>query len=360
MRYAAALAIAFASIGAISAAQTAPDARIFPVRPIAERGAAGESLNFDIILRNAHAFPIELSELEVAYLDAGGAVLISRRVDGNGGVPSIATLGERAIPAGGEALFFNPFPSPPPDVRAHRVRVRARFGRVEGQERVPDLTAEAEINRQGRPRLLSFPLTGRVLVWDGHDALSHHRRWNYAHPFLRSLGFASNAMRYSYDFVPVDENGNMTRGRHRTVEDYFGWGAPIRATAAGRIAAVVSDRPDDGSFDPAESNANPNALLGNHVVIDHGDGSFSIFAHVRQNSVRVQAGQQVEAGETIAEIGSSGSSLFPHLHYQLVDAPTMRGEGLPSYFRGISLRRGQIARPVPFGRVDSGDVVVSR
>ncbi|HEX8654021.1 MAG TPA: M23 family metallopeptidase [Allosphingosinicella sp.] len=360
MRYAAALAIVFGLMGAASATQTAPGARIFPVRPIAERGAGGESLNFDIILRNAHAYPIELTELDVAYLDAEGAVLISRRVDGNGGVPSIATLGARVIAPGAEALFFNPFPRPPPDIRAHRVRVRAAFGRVEGQERVPDVTAEAQVDRQGRPRLFTFPLAGRVLVWDGHDALSHHRRWNYVHPFLRGLGFASNAMRYSYDFVPVDENGSMTRGQHRTVEDYIGFGAPIRATASGRIVAAVSDRPDDGSFDPAESNANPNALLGNHVVIDHGDGSFSIFAHVRQNSVSVQVGSRVEAGDVIAAIGSSGSSLFPHLHYQLVDAPTMRGEGLPSYFRGISLRRGQATRPAPYGRVDSGDVVLSR
>lgn len=360
MRYAFTLAIAAALVGAAAAAQTGPDARIFPVRPIAERGGSGESLNFDIILRNRHAFPIELTELEVAYLDADGTVLISRRVDGNGGVPSIATLGDRAIAPGAEALFFNPFPVPPADVRARRVRVQASFGRVEGREPVPAVTAEAQISRQERPRLLRFPLAGRVLVWDGHDALSHHRRWNYAHPFLRSLGFNSNAMRYSYDFVPVDENGQMTRGRNRTMEDYIGFGAPILATAAGRIVAAVSHRPDDGSFNPAESNADPNALLGNHVVIDHGDGSFSIFAHVRQNSVRVRVGQRVRAGEAIAQIGSSGSSLFPHLHYQLVDAPTMRGEGLPSYFRGISLRRGQAVRPAPFGRVDSGDVVVAR
>lgn len=361
MRHAFALAIAALLTGAPAAAQSGPAARIFPVRPIAELGGSGESLNFDIILRNGHAFPIELTELEVAYLDGDGSVLISRRVDGNGGVPSIATLGERSIAPGAEALFFNPFPTPPADVRARRVRVRASFGRAEGQAPVPALTAEAEISRQQRPRLMRFPLAGRVLVWDGHDALSHHRRWNYAHPFLRSLGFNSNAMRYSYDFVPVDENGEMTRGgRNRTVEDYIGFGAPIRATAAGRIVAAVSHRPDDGSFNPAESNADPNALLGNHVVIDHGDGSFSIFAHVRQNSVAVRVGQQVRAGETIARIGSSGSSLFPHLHYQLVDAPTMRGEGLPSYFRDISLRRGGAARPAPFGRVDSGDVVVAR
>jgi murein DD-endopeptidase MepM/ murein hydrolase activator NlpD len=186
MRYATALAIVLSWMGAASAAQTAPDARIFPVRPIAERGAAGDSLNFDIIVRNRHAFPVELTELEVAYLDADGGVLISRRLDGNGGVPSIATLGERT------------------------------------------------------------------------------------------------------------------------------------------------------------------------------HGSFSMFAHIRQNSVRVQVGRQVAAGEAIAEIGSSGSSLFPHLHYQLVDAPTMRGEGLPSYFRNISLRRGQATRPAPYGRVDSGDLVVSR
>ncbi|HYG30454.1 MAG TPA: M23 family metallopeptidase [Allosphingosinicella sp.] len=360
MRFTLGLAIVACLTGAASTAQTAPDARIFPVRPIAERGAAGESLNFDVILRNGHAFAIELAELEVDFLDAEGGVLISRRVDRNGGAPSIATLGERVIAPGSEALFFNPFPAPPPDVRAHRVRVRAAFRRVEGEGAVPDVVAEAEVRRDARPRLMRFPLAGRVLVWDGHDALSHHRRWNYAHPFLRSLGFNSNAMRYSYDFVPVDEEGRMTRGEPRSNADYVGFGAPIRATAAGRVVAAVSHRPDDGSFDPAESVADPNALLGNHVVIDHGDGSFSIFAHVRQNSVRVEVGRRVDAGDVIAQIGSSGSSLFPHLHYQLVDAPTMRGEGLPSYFRGISLRRGGATRPAPHGRVDSGDVVVSR
>jgi hypothetical protein len=43
---------------------------------------------------------------------------------------------------------------------------------------------------------LRLPLAGRVLVWDGHDFLSHHRRWDYLFPPIRELGFDSNAASY--------------------------------------------------------------------------------------------------------------------------------------------------------------------
>jgi len=101
-------------------------------------------------------------------------------------------------------------------------------------------------------------------------------------------------------------------------------------------------------------------MLGNHVVIRHGDGMFSILGHVKQGSVMVKAGDVVKAGQTVAAVGNSGTSMFPHLHYQLMDGPTFSSEGVPSAFAGLTRLRGDKRSPLPAGAIDSGDVVESR
>jgi murein DD-endopeptidase MepM/ murein hydrolase activator NlpD len=66
----------------------------------------------------------------------------------------------------------------------------------------------------------------------------------------------------------------------------------------------------------------------------------------------------VKQGETIGQIGASGDSLFPHLHYELRTGPEIRGvEGLPSYFSGFRRVLGAKTVPVERGRVDTGDIV---
>lgn len=342
-----------------SATEAQVQGKTFPARPIAEQGSAGESLNFDIILNNTQQTPVELAELEVTYHAADGTALLTRRVDGNGGVPSIGVLGDLKIAAGAERLFFNPFPVLPPDLVPAKVSVRAIFEQEDGKAAIPDSMFDASIARPSAKPLL-LPVVGKILVWDGHDALSHHRRWDYTHPFLKSLGFQSNAMRYSYDFVPVDAAGQMKTSEKGGNESYIGFGVVVRATGPGTVVQAVSNQPDDGSFNPDDSKTNPNALLGNYLVIDHHDGTFSMFGHLKRDSLKAKVGQTVTAGQAIAAIGSSGSSLFPHLHYQLVDGPTMSGEGLPSYFGDLVLVRGRQHGVVPHGRIDSGDVVISR
>jgi len=55
---------------------------------------------------------------------------------------------------------------------------------------------------------------------------------------------------------------------------------------------------------------------GNHVVIDHGYGYNTLYAHMKNLSVRV--GQKVKRGEVIGYVGNSGSSVGPHLHYEVI------------------------------------------
>jgi hypothetical protein len=53
---------------------------------------------------------------------------------------------------------------------------------------------------------------------------------------------------------------------------------------------------------------------GNGLVIDHGDGWQTQYCHMKQGSLRVGSGAQVEAGQVLGYVGGSGATDFPHLH----------------------------------------------
>ncbi len=54
---------------------------------------------------------------------------------------------------------------------------------------------------------------------------------------------------------------------------------------------------------------------GNHIIIDHGYGYESLYAHLK--TMDVKKGQKVKKGEKIGGIGSTGLSTAPHLHYEV-------------------------------------------
>lgn len=54
---------------------------------------------------------------------------------------------------------------------------------------------------------------------------------------------------------------------------------------------------------------------GNYVVVDHGNGLSTLYAHC--SSLAVGAGQSVSKGQTIAYVGSTGNSTGPHLHFEV-------------------------------------------
>lgn len=87
-------------------------------------------------------------------------------------------------------------------------------------------------------------------------------------------------------------------------------GTPIRAARAGTVITVVSGCHPTNSWTCGGG-------FGNYVVIAHGDGFATVYAHL--SSVAVGSGQQVSAGQTIGAVGNSGRSFGPHLHFELYD-----------------------------------------
>jgi len=77
-------------------------------------------------------------------------------------------------------------------------------------------------------------------------------------------------------------------------------------------------------------------LCGNQVVIQHGPEEFSFYAHLKQHSLKVKVGDKVKAGQPIAQVGSTGHSTEPHLHFQLMDsADFFTANGLPIMFDDV-------------------------
>jgi len=76
-------------------------------------------------------------------------------------------------------------------------------------------------------------------------------------------------------------------------------GTAVRAPQVGTVTAIGFDKG-----------------LGKYVVIDHGAGTTTRFAHLSDNSI-VREGQRVEQGDIIAKSGNTGTSTGPHLDYQV-------------------------------------------
>lgn len=217
----------------------------------------------------------------------------------------------------------------------------------------------------GQPRLI-LPISGRVLVYDGYDVLSHHRRSDFRGELAAALKITGNFQRFGIDLVVVDEQGRLWRGEGKKTSDWLGWGKPIRAAAAGIVVAVHNAQPDNveiGSSDRwkgPEASA-PMSPYGNYVLLQHGGGEFTLYGHLKEGSVTVAKGQKVAAGDTIGGIGNSGSSGGVHLHWE-----RRRGRGLgltdietqPVLVHDVDLV-GTAPTQKPLA-IDTGDVLIAR
>ncbi|MFE6524022.1 M23 family metallopeptidase [Streptomyces sp. NPDC057794] len=149
----------------------------------------------------------------------------------------------------------------------------------------------------------------------------------------------------------------------RRPRDFPAFGAPVLAVAD---ATVV--RASDGQRDHLSRTSLPGLLylmlvegsvrelcgtgriLGNHVVLDLGDGTYAAYAHLRHGSLTVREGERVRAGQRIARCGTSGNSSEPHLHFQLMDAPDPdAARGVPCTWRGIGVPRNGETFEAPAG-----------
>lgn len=86
-------------------------------------------------------------------------------------------------------------------------------------------------------------------------------------------------------------------------------------------------------------------VLGNHLVVDHGDGVHAVYAHLRRGSARVGVGDRVQTGQHLGDVGNSGNTSEPHLHVHLMDQPVpTAAAGLPFRWPAVAMEPGDVDR----------------
>jgi hypothetical protein len=177
---------------------------------------------------------------------------------------------------------------------------------------------------------LRLPFEGEWFVyWGGRTAFENY------HSIHRT-------QRFAYDFLIVRNGRTHTKEPSRN-ESYFCFGEPVLAPAAGTVVTARS-----GIQDNVPGEVNERSPLGNHVMLDHGNGEFSVIAHLQHRSLAVKQLDRVAAGDVLGRCGNSGRSSEPHVHFHLQKAPRFLGSaGLPAQFHNYCANGERIARGEP-------------
>ena len=180
---------------------------------------------------------------------------------------------------------------------------------------------------QQEPLVLRPPLgEGIWLAGNGPSNTSVHRR-----AVIALNGRAYIAQRFATDWMLVGANGNTFHDSRARNENFWDFGQPVMAVAAGEVTEVVDNIPDHLPDQPPEITLQN--VAGNHVILRVAPGIYAMFAHLKQGSIHVQLHQQVKSGEVLGELGDSGNTTAPHLHFQLMDGNSpLAAEGIPYVF----------------------------
>ncbi len=153
--------------------------------------------------------------------------------------------------------------------------------------------------------------------------------------FLRSAGLLGLKNRSARRFQPAESKpsiwpvvGRLLGGFGSRLDPFSGEGHEFHkgVDIGGPIGAAVKATAD-GIVVQAEGTSGGYGRL---VVIDHGGGYQTWYAHLLR--MTVQVGQEVRRGETVGELGNSGRVTAPHLHYEVhVDGTPMNPY---SYMKG--------------------------
>lgn len=150
-------------------------------------------------------------------------------------------------------------------------------------------------------------------------------------------GRLSAPERFAIDLVRLDAAGRVFDGPIDELSSYGFYGDDIVAVADGPVVSLRSDLPDE------RPGAHPTGLTlneygGNFVVQDIGQGRFAFYAHLQPgNPAGLVVGQQLTRGEVIAQLGNSGNTDTPHLHFHVMDSPRpLDGNGLPFRFDNVT------------------------
>ncbi|GIO22694.1 M23 family metallopeptidase [Oceanobacillus sp. J11TS1] len=203
-----------------------------------------------------------------------------------------------------------------------------------------------------KPLVIEFPLRGE---WNAPTT-----------PAMKVPSHGTNRMglRYAFDFLKLNWNHSLKLSYDVSILRYLLLGAPLRkcycwgekiyAPCDGEVVFVEDGNRErriahwlvdsfiglKNSLFFNERKHNFNKIAGNYVILKCSDSVYMAFVHLQTNSVKVCLHDKLEKGTPIGNVGHSGNSTFPHLHFQVMDSDDIaNSRGIPCLFEEYEIYR---------------------
>lgn len=162
-------------------------------------------------------------------------------------------------------------------------------------------------------------------------------------------GKLNNSQRFAIDWKQTNGEGEFYAGDKTRNDSYVDYAADILAVADGTVVSVLDGMAANApgvlpAHDPElAAKLTVENVDGNHVVLDLGDGVYAMYAHLISGSITVEPGDRVKAGQVLGHLGNTGNANASHLHFQLMDGPSLLdSDSLPYALTGFRYA-GQVA-----------------
>ncbi|MDZ4165244.1 MAG: M23 family metallopeptidase [Smithellaceae bacterium] len=227
-----------------------------------------------------------------------------------------------------------------------------------GHSRIDAMQVKITVTAGKKKKGFSFPV----------QLTNYEARGKYVFPMKGDLRLAflplsyihhrgASSQEFAFDVVAANQQDaasftEISRPNPKTLSDYAIWGREVMAIGDGIVVDIGNKFPEAKMSDPEKFGDPdytknllkelvgvigwPNAVAGNYVTIDHGNGEFSFYAHLKEGSLQVTPGDRVARGAVIGQVGNTGNSGAPHLHFQLMDSRDFfTANGLPLMFENL-------------------------
>jgi murein DD-endopeptidase MepM/ murein hydrolase activator NlpD len=289
---------------------------------------------YELLLTNAKAVPATLEAVEV--LDAGDGTTVLRR-EGDKLVPLIRTLNAQPaknalIPPNQSRMVFLTvsFNSEEdiPESLDHRFELKAAAN--------PAATEPSKMRYQAASVDLwdrKVPVFAPPLEGEGWLAVNGCCGPDGVHRSAVQSVDAKlyDSQRFAIDWMRINADGQLVVGDPSKNENWVDYGAKVMAAADGEVIAALDDMTNNvpGKL-PDPTTITIKTVDGNHVIIDHGNGFYSFYAHLQPGSVTVEVGDKVQTGDQLGLLGNTGNTSGPHLHFHIMSGPSALGsDGVP-------------------------------
>jgi len=138
------------------------------------------------------------------------------------------------------------------------------------------------------------------------------------------------------DWKQADDQDAFYTGDKTKNESYVDYGSEVIAVADGTVTATLDgqDANAPGVLPAQDPVLGPKLTVenvdGNHIVLDIGINTYAFYAHLIKGTLQVKVGDKVTKGQVIAQLGNTGNANASHMHFHLMNGPSVLGSsGLP-------------------------------